>query len=178
MPHLMTVEELGNYLRFTRKTIYKLLKEGNLPAIRIGNKWRFDKEAIDDWLQQSLEVSKIRILVVDDDEVIRQLFKDTLEEEGHKVVTASTSMECIDCVKMWDFALVFLDLKMPDMDGAELLKQLRGLKPSLPVTIITGYPGSKMMEMALQQGPLGVMEKPFDASAITTAVNSFLHANR
>jgi excisionase family DNA binding protein len=100
MPYLMTVEELGNYLRFTRKTIYKLLKEGSLPAIRIGNKWRFDKVAIDDWLQQSMEVSKIRILVVDDDEVIRRLFKDTLEEEGHSVATASTSAEGIECVKM------------------------------------------------------------------------------
>jgi excisionase family DNA binding protein len=178
MPYLMTVEELGNYLRFTRKTIYKLLKEGNLPAIRIGNKWRFDKVAIDDWLQQSMEVSKIRILVVDDDEVIRRLFKDTLEEEGHSVATASTSAEGVECVKMEDFTLVFLDLKMPDMNGAELLKQLRSLKPRLPVTIITGYPGSKMMEMALRQGPLGVMEKPFDASDIVAAVNSFLHANR
>jgi excisionase family DNA binding protein len=178
MLYLMTVEELGNYLRFTRKTIYKLLKEGNLPAVRIGNKWRFDKTAIDNWLQQSMEVSKISILVVDDDEAIRLLFKDALEEEGHSVVTASTGAEGIECVKMEDFALVFLDLKMPDMDGAELLKQLRGLKPRLPVTIITGYPGSRMMEMALRQGPLGVMEKPFDASDIITAVNSFLHANR
>jgi CheY-like chemotaxis protein len=74
--------------------------------------------------------------------------------------------------------LVFLDLKMPDMDGAELLKQLRSLKPILPVTVITGYPGSEMMERALQQGPIGVMEKPFDAPDIVTAVNSLLRANQ
>jgi excisionase family DNA binding protein len=178
MSQLMTVEELGKYLRFTRKTIYKMLKEGSLPAIRIGNKWRFDKAAIDDWLQQSIEGSKIRILVVDDDEVIRLLFKDTLEEEGHSVVTASTSTEGIEFIKRGDFDLVFLDLKMPDMDGAELLKQLRGLKPRLPVTVITGYPGSQMMERALRQGPLGVMEKPFNAPDIITAVNSFRRANQ
>jgi excisionase family DNA binding protein len=178
MSQLMTVEELGKYLRFTRKTIYKMLKEGSLPAIRIGNKWRFDKTAIDDWLQQSTEGGKISILVVDDDEVIRHLFKDTLEEGGHSVVTASTSTEGIECVKRQDFDLVFLDLKMPDMDGAELLKQVRGLKPRLPVTVITGYPGSEMMERALRQGPLGVMEKPFNAPDIITAVNSFLRANQ
>lgn len=178
MPQLMTVEELGEYLRFTRKTIYKMLKEGSLPAIRIGNKWRFDKTAIDDWLLQSTESSKISVLVVDDDEIIRLLFQDTLEEEGHSVVAAGNSTECIECVKRQDFDLVFLDLKMPDMDGAELLKQLRSLKPRLPVTVITGYPGSQLMAKALQQGPLGVMEKPFNAPDIITAVNSFRRANQ
>ena len=43
MPELMTIEELERYLRFTRKTIYRLLKEGSIPATRIGNKWRFDE---------------------------------------------------------------------------------------------------------------------------------------
>ncbi len=175
MPELMTVEELGHYLRFTKKTIYRLLKQGSIPAVKIGNKWRFDKAAIDRWLHHNMEGARARILVVDDDEIIRSLFKETLEEEGHTVVTASTGAEGLECVKRWDFALVFLDLKMPDMDGAELLKQLRNIKPRLPVTIITGYPGSEMMERAFKQGPLGVMQKPFDASDIITAVNNFLH---
>jgi len=178
MPELMTVEELGQYLRFTKKTIYSLLKQGSIPAIKIGNKWRFDTDAIDKWLHHGMEEVKSRILVIDDDELIRSLFKETLEEEGHTVVTAGNSAEGIDCVKRWDFDLVFLDLKMPDMDGAELLKQLRNIKPRLPVTIITGYPGSEMMERAFKQGPLGVMEKPFDASDIITAVNNFLHTTQ
>ena len=175
MPELITVEELGQYLRFTKKTIYRLLKQRTIPAVKIGNKWRFDKAAIDRWLHHGMAGARARILVVDDDEIIRSLFKETLEEEGHTVVTAGTSDEGIEYVKRWDFGLVFLDLKMPDMDGAELLKQLRNIKPRLPVTIITGYPGSEMMERAFKQGPLGVMEKPFDAPDIITAVNGFLH---
>ncbi|MFC1966288.1 response regulator [Chloroflexota bacterium] len=178
MPELMTVEELGQYLRFTKKTIYSLLKRGSIPAIKIGNKWRFDKATIDRWLHHSMEGVKARILVVDDDELIRSLFKETLEEEGHTVVVAGNSADGIECVKRWDFDLVFLDLKMPDMDGAELLNQLRSIKPRLPVTIITGYPGSEMMERALKQGPFGVMDKPFDASDIIAAVNNFLHATQ
>ena len=176
MPELMTVEELGQYLRFTEKTIYRLLKQGSIPAVKIGNKWRFDKAVIDRWLHHNMEGARARILVVDDDEVIRSLVKETLEEEGHTVVTAGTSVEGLDCVKRWDFDLVFLDLKMPDMDGAELLKQLRSIKPRLSVTIITGYPGSEMMEKAFKQGPFGVMNKPFDAADIIDTVNSFLHA--
>ncbi|HEY83333.1 MAG TPA: response regulator [Dehalococcoidia bacterium] len=178
MPQLMTVEELGRYLRFTKRTIYRLLKQGSIPAIKIGNKWRFDREAIDKWLRHGMEEVKGRILVIDDDELIRSLFKETLEGQGHTVITAGTGAEGIECVKRWDFDLVFLDLKLPETDGAELLKQMRSAKPELPVTIITGYPGSEMMERALKQGPFGVMNKPFDASDIITAVNSFLQARR
>jgi len=178
MPKLMTVEELGDYLRFTKKTIYKLLKQGSIPAIKIGNKWRFDKEAIDRWLRHGMEGVRSRILIIDDDGLIRSLFKETLEEQGHTVVTAGTSTEGIECVKRWDFDLVFLDLKLPDTDGAEFLGQMRSAKPDLPITIITGYPGSEMMERALKQGPFGVMNKPFDSLDITNAVNGFLRSRR
>ena len=175
MTELMTVEELGQYLRFTNKTIYKLLKQGSIPALRIGNKWRFDRKAINDWLQQSRARRKARILVIDDDDIILSLFKETLEGEGHRVITALTGAEGIKCLSQHDFHLVFLDLKMPDIDGADLLKQIKSAKPAVPVSIITGYPGSEVMERALKQGPFGVMEKPFDANDILSAVNSFLH---
>jgi len=174
MPELMTVEELGDYLRFTKKTIYKLLKQGSIPAIKIGNKWRFDKELMDEWLHRNMKGVKAHILVVDDDELIRSLFKETLEEQGHTVVAVGSGAEGIECIKRWDFDLVFLDLKLPEMDGAELLKQMRSAKPELPVTIITGYPGSEMMQRALKQGPFGVMNKPFGESDIVVVVNNFL----
>ncbi len=118
------------------------------------------------------------ILVIDDDEMIRSLLKKTLEGQDHTVVTARNGAEGAECVKKWDFDLVFLDLKMPGMDGGEFLKQLKSIKPTLPVTIITGYPGSEMMERALKHGPFGVMNKPFDSSDIINAVNSFLKARQ
>jgi len=170
----MTVEELSQYLRFTRKTIYKLLKQGSIPAVRIGNKWRFDRKVIDDWLHQKRKPAKARILVIDDDRLILSLFKETLEEEGHTVITASTGTEGIEFIGRQDFDLIFLDLKMPDINGDELLRNIKSTRPSIPVTIITGYPGSEMMERALKQGPFGVMEKPFDSADIIKAVNSFL----
>ena len=178
MPELMTAEELGLYLRFTKKTIYRLLKQGIIPAVKIGNKWRFDKATIDKWLHESMEGVKARILVIDDDELIRSLFKDTLDKYGHTVVTASTGAEGLDYIKRWDFDLVFLDLKLPEIDGAQLLRELRSAKPRLPVMIITGYPGSEMMERAFKEGPFGVMDKPFDASDIIAAVNSFLRTTQ
>ncbi len=174
MPELMTVDELGQYLRFTNKTVYKLLKQGAIPGIKIGNKWRFDKKAIDMWLRDRMKGQKARVLVVDDDDMIRELFREILESEGHTVITAKTGAEGIENIRQSDFNLVFLDLKMPGMDGVELFSQIKIARPELPVTIITGYPGSEMMERALKKGPLGIMNKPFKPSDVLALVNSYL----
>ena len=48
----MTVEELGEHLRVTKRTIYRMLKQGTIPALKVGSKWRFDREEIDKWLRQ------------------------------------------------------------------------------------------------------------------------------
>jgi len=177
MAKLMTVEEVADYLRVTDKTIYRLLRQGKIPATKVGNQWRFDTDAIDRWLQQNSVMARANILVVDDEEVVRSLFKETLADLGHRVVTAATAAEGLELVKQRDFALVFLDLKMPGMDGAELFRQIKAFKPKLPVTIITGYPDSEMMARALACGPFGVMNKPFGDSDIVNAVNNFLSVN-
>ena len=161
MTELMTVGEVANYLRVTKKTIYSLIEQKSIPVTKVGHQWRFNKESIDQWLYHSTAGTKSHILVIDDDQLIGALFKETLEEQGHTVVTASNSAEGIRCVKQWDFDLVFLDLKMPEMDGAEVFRQIRNIKPNISVTIITGYPDSDMMQRVLEHGPFGVMVKPF-----------------
>ena len=174
MTELMTLQEVADYLRVTEKTIYRLLERGNIPASKVGHQWRFDRGLIDGWLQRSSARVKANILVIDDEEVIRLLFKETLEELGHEVVAVGTGSEGLEMVKQHDFDLVFLDLRMPGMDGAELFGQIKTIKPNLSVTIITGYPDSDMMARALAQSPFGVMDKPFSMSDIVAAVNNFL----
>lgn len=174
MAELMTVEEVAGYLRVTKKTIYRLLRRGSIPAIKVGHQWRFNKDSIDKWLKQNSVGTKATILVVDDEEVIQTLFKETLEELGHTVRVAKTGSKALELVKKQDFDLVFLDLKMPGMVGDELFGRIKAIKPRLPVTIITGYPDSGMMRRALAQGPFGVMNKPFTESDIIAAVNTFL----
>ena len=175
MAELMTVQELADYLRVTKKTIYRLLRQGKIPAIKVGKQWRFDKAAFDKWLQQSSVGTQAKILVIDDEEVVRTLFKETLEELGHKVTVAKTGHKGLELVEQRDFDLVFLDLKMPGMVGDELFGRIKAIKPKLLVTIITGFPDSGMMARALAQGPFGVMNKPFGESDIITAVANFLH---
>ena len=174
MPALMTVQEVADYLRVPKKTIYRLLKRRRIASTKVGHQWRFDKASIDEWLHQNSVTARANILVIDDEDVIRSLFKETLEELGHRVITAKAGSKGLELVKQQDFAMVFVDLKMPGMDGAELFHQIRAVKPNLPVIIITGYPGSDLMALAMAEGPFGVMNKPFGESDIITAVNSFL----
>jgi len=174
MTELMTVREVAAYLRVTKKTIYRLLRQSKIPATKVGHQWRFEKSSIDEWLQRSLVGAKATILVVDDEEIVRLLFKETLEDLGHRVIIAETGSEGLELVKQQDFDLVFLDLKMPGMVGDDLFGWIKAIKPRVPVTIITGYPDSGMMTRALAQGPFGVMKKPFGESDIITAVNIFL----
>ena len=74
--------------------------------------------------------------------------------------------------------MVFLDLKMPLMDGAEFFRQVRLVKPDLPITIITGFPDSDLMMKALTHGPLGVIKKPFLGSDILAALDTYLRFGR
>lgn len=174
MTEIMTLKEVAQYLRVTKKTIYRLLRQDKIQATKVGKQWRFSKTAIDRWLHQRSVGVKATILVVDDEETIRSLFKETLEELGHRVTTAETGFEGLEMVKQHDFDLAFLDLKMPGMVGDELIGRIKAINPRLPVTIITGYPDCGMMTRALAQGPFGIMNKPFGESDIIDAVNAFL----
>jgi excisionase family DNA binding protein len=177
MSEFMTLAEVANYLRVTRKTVYRLLAKRKIPATLVGNRWRFDRAVIEEWLRSRSTDTRANILVVDDDETIRSLFKDTLEELGHMVKVSETAPAALELVKEEDFDLVFVDLKMPGMDGAELLHQIKMLKPRLPVTIITGYPDSDMMARALTHSPFGVMSKPFTGSDILAALNNYFRVS-
>jgi len=170
MAELMTVEEIAVYLRLTKRTIYRLLKKGTIPAVKVGNKWRFDHTVIDNWLKPKMGEDNVRVLVIDDDPVIGLLFKEALEPLGHTVVSTGTSSEGIEYAERLTFDMVFLDLKMPNIDGAEALARIKKVKPNLPVTIVTGYPDSDIMGRALEHGHFSIMKKPFGQAEIIRAV--------
>jgi CheY-like chemotaxis protein len=147
-----------------------LLKKGTIPAVKVGNKWRFEHAVIDNWLQPKMGEDKVRVLVIDDDSVIGLLFKEALEPLGHTVIATGTSSEGIEYAERLTFDMVFLDLKMPNIDGAEVLARIKKVKPNLPVIIITGYPDSDIMGRALEQGHFSIMKKPFTQAEIIKAV--------
>ncbi len=79
------------------------------------------------------------ILVVDDEEHIRLLFKEELEDEGYIIVTASNGQEAIEMFDKEDPDLVTLDILLPDIDGIKLLRQMKEKKPRLPIIMSTAY---------------------------------------
>ena len=175
MGRLLDATQLAEYLSLLPVTIRRKAKKGEIPSIRVGNRIRFDKQQIDRWLQKNPDTRSVHILVVDDEPVIGQLFKDSLTEGNYQVTTTLRGLEALEIVRSRHFDLVFLDLLLPDLDGSEVLKRIKEADKDLPVVIITGYPDSDIMNKAMEYGPFIVMKKPFNDSDIIATVDSFSH---
>ncbi|HAM50945.1 MAG TPA: two-component system response regulator [Nitrospiraceae bacterium] len=81
----------------------------------------------------------MKILIVDDDQHIRRLYKEELEDEGYEVVAAATGNEAIELFEKENPDLVTLDILMPDVDGIKLLRQMKEKKPRIPIIMSTAY---------------------------------------
>jgi CheY-like chemotaxis protein len=100
-------------------------------------------------------------LVVDDDSNIRELLARALARHGWRSTVAQGGEAALEQLQGQRFNLVFLDLMMPGMNGAETFREIRQIDPVANVVIITAYPDSALMSEALQVGPFAVMRKPF-----------------
>ena len=173
----MTLGEGADYLRVNRKTIYRMIDKRAIPTVKVGRQWRFSKNSVDSWLSQNSLDEVASILVIDDDDNICSFVRDALEPEGLDITAVTNPFEGLDLVKQKNFDLVFVDLKMPEMNGAELTRNIKEVNPDLPVIVITGYPDSDLMDEALKYGPIAVIRKPLTSANLFTAVNSYLHIN-
>ncbi|MBI4300542.1 MAG: response regulator [Chloroflexi bacterium] len=172
----MTTEEVSDYLRIDRMTIYKLARRRVLPAVKVGRHWRFPRHLIDEWLRDHSLQQKRRILVVDDEAIICDLVSEILGAEGYDVVAVQDGGEALQWLGRQRFDLAFLDLMMTPLNGVEVFQHLREVDPELPVIIITGYPDSDLMVRAMDKGPFAILKKPFGKSQIVNAVKTFLHS--
>jgi len=174
MDKLLDAKQLAEYLNLLPVTIRRKAKKGEIPSIRVGNRIRFDKQQIDRWLQENSDTRSVHILVVDDEPVIGQLFKDTMSGSDYQVTTSLSNIEALELLEKRHFDFIFLDLLMPELDGAELFRRIRQIDKRIPVTIITGYPDSEVMKRAIVHGPFMVMDKPFTGDDIIDAIQSFV----
>lgn len=173
MNQLMTPQELAEYLNLNPTTVIRKAKKGELPAIKIGRQFRFDKDEVERWLLQRTVGRPAHILVVDDEPTIGMLFKESLESHGYRVTTTLSSREALELLGKTHFDLIFLDLLMPELDGSELFRRIKEIDAHVPVAIITGYPDSELMKKAMNYGPFLVMNKPFTDGDILKTVRSF-----
>ena len=118
-----------------------------------------------------------KILIIDDEKAIRAALKDILEHEKHTVEEAEDGTAGLDKVKKGRFDLVLCDIKMPKMDGLELLEKLQAHDPDLPVVMISGHGTIDTAVDALKKGAFDFIQKPPDINRILVSVRNALDRN-
>jgi two-component system, NtrC family, response regulator AtoC len=123
-------------------------------------------------------LAQIRILVADDERIIRFVLRETLEKEGYFVEEAENGEEAVLKVRSSIFHLVILDMKMPRMNGIEALKEIHKINPDIPVVIITAFGTSNIASKAMREGAYDYFVKPFNVSEIRIVVKRAIEKRR
>ncbi len=114
------------------------------------------------------------ILVVDDQEGIRFLLKEVFKGGKYRVVTAADGAEALTKWEEWGPDLVLLDMKMPGLDGLDVLRKLAEKHRQVPVIMMTAYGELQIVEEALGLGAKGYITKPFDILELRQTVDTIL----
>jgi excisionase family DNA binding protein len=182
----LTTEEVLEYLQVNLRTVYRLIKAGKIPAVRVGRQWRFRKRDIDAWLDSQrargsrpavatpegaarAAAGRPRILVVDDEASIRDLLSKTLALAEYDVDVAPDGRSALERLRLYPYDLLIADLKMPGMDGLSVIREAKRLKTDLPVIIITGYSTEASAIEAVNLGVAGYLTKPFRVPQVLAA---------
>ncbi len=123
-------------------------------------------------------MSRNRILVVDDEEIMRSSLSDWLREDGYEVLAVEDGYKAIGLVKEEEWDLAVIDLKMPKIDGLEVLKQINKIKPKLPVIIITAYATVDTAVVAMKEGAADYIVKPFNPEEISFVIAKLVEHQR
>ena len=118
------------------------------------------------------EGDKPRILVVDDEQMIAKTVADILRVKGYDAETAFSGSEAVEKVGVRSFDAVFMDIKMPNVNGVKAFAKIKSIAPDLPVVMMTAYSDDKLVAQAREQGVLSILIKPLDF----TVILSFLSA--
>jgi excisionase family DNA binding protein len=185
----LTTEEVLEYLQVNLRTVYRLIKAGKIPAVRVGRQWRFRKRDIDAWLDSqrmragtrtpaqqtapavraSAGTARPRVLVVDDEASIRDLLSKTLALAEYDIDVAPDGRSALERMRMYAYDLLIADLKMPGMDGLTLIREAKRFKADLPVLIITGFSTESSAIEAVNLGVAGYLTKPFRVPQVLAA---------
>ena len=190
----LTTEEVLEYLQVNLRTVYRLIKAGKIPAVRVGRQWRFRKRDIDAWLDSQRPRGaarpaattmsppqgpapsprpaapvRPRVLIVDDEASIRDLLAKSLALAEYDVDVVPDGRSALEQMRMNPYDLLIADLKMPGMDGLAVIREAKRYKADLPVIIITGFSSESSAIEALNLGVSGYLTKPFRVQKVLAA---------
>jgi len=115
-------------------------------------------------------MKRYKILIVDDEEIVRDALSEWLDNLGYQTTAVNDGFKAIELVELDDWDVALVDLKMPKMNGIELLRRLREIKPDLPVIIITGHGSVDSAVMAMKEGAADYVMKPFNPEEINIII--------
>lgn len=112
----------------------------------------------------------LNILVIDDESVICMACELVLSEKGHAVTTRNDGKSGISAIRQGTFDILLLDMKLPDMDGMDILKTVQKEKPELCIIIMTGYSSISNAVQAIKHGADDYLAKPFTDDELIQAI--------
>jgi DNA-binding NtrC family response regulator len=115
-----------------------------------------------------------KILVVDDESIIRDLLYEFLTSQGYTVLLASSGEEALKFLSDREIKLALVDLKLPGLDGLELIQSIKKFKPSLPCLLMTAYPDKKSLVRARKLGVSAYITKPFQLDQLLSLIQKAL----
>jgi excisionase family DNA binding protein len=185
----LTTDEVLKYLQVNLRTIYRLIKAGKLPAVRVGRQWRFRTKDLDAWLESQRHASahpdtpvtaprrpsaapsnRPRILVVEDDDSVRTLLAKALDLADYEVHVAPDGHIGLERLAQYSYDLLIADLNLPGLDGLSMARQARRSTPALPVIIITGHSTERTAIDAANLGVAGYLTKPLRIPRVLATV--------
>jgi DNA-binding NtrC family response regulator len=118
------------------------------------------------------------ILFVDDDRTILELVREYLTEVGYRVEVVDNGMQALEKIKNQPYAIVFTDIKMPDIDGLELLSAIKEYRPETEVIIVTGHGSMESAIKAMKYGSYDYLQKPFKLNVLKIIIDRILEAKK
>lgn len=112
----------------------------------------------------------LKLLLVEDDDRIRDLFTRFLTASGHEVRQAGDGQEAVETIRRQSFDLVIMDVKMPRLDGVSALSQIRATAPSTKVILMTGFCVDSEVDRVIEAGAVECVRKPVTFDALTVAI--------
>lgn len=119
-------------------------------------------------------MSESNILVVDDLKSIRLTLGGILEDKGYNVVTVEDGYQAIEAVKQTHFDAIFMDIKMPGIDGVQTFREVKKIDPVAAVIMMTAYSVEDLVKEALAEGAYTIVYKPFDIDKIVALIEGLL----
>jgi two-component system cell cycle response regulator CtrA len=120
----------------------------------------------------------MRVLLIDDDMASAKLTSEALAAGGSVVNTVDTGQEALDLVRHYDYDIVLLDLALPDMDGFEVLRRMRGARIDVPVLVVSAVARAQTRVRALGLGADDCLPKPFEMQELTARVRALVRRSK